>query len=89
MYNCQEHTPGILNYSQESHRKVETTRRNPKPIRGPGKTKCVSVYFSEFRNRYIAPLSYISDNTLPATRETAPGLQKFFIIFFFRNYVLN
>lgn len=71
------------NRSQESHRKVETIRRNPKNVGGPGKMKSNSVYVWESENTYIAPYLYRSSNAHSASPQTAPGLQKFFIIFFF------
>ena len=45
--------------------------------------KRVSVYVWEDENTYIAPYLYISGNTLSTPPQTVPGLQKFFIIFFF------
>ena len=47
--------PGKPDRSQESHRKVETIRRNPKNVGGPGKMKRNSVYVWRNENTYIAP----------------------------------
>ena len=69
--------------SQESHRKVETIRRNPKNVGGPGKMKSNSVSVWESENTYIAPYLYISSNTHSASPQTAPGLQKNFLLYFF------
>lgn len=79
--------PGKPDRSQETHGKVETSHQESESERGPGKTKRNSVYVWENENTYIAPYLYISSNTLSTPPQTAPGLQKFFIIFFLQGKI--